>query len=47
MDLLDHPSRRRVAGDRIDAEPVICEEWRDGMSASLGGGVEALATGSR
>ncbi len=31
-----------AAVDLMDAEPVICEEWREGLSASLRCGVEAL-----
>ena len=29
--------------DFLDAEPVVCEDWRDGQSASLRLGVEQLA----
>ena len=42
-----HAAGILAAVDLIDAEPVICEQWREGMSASLRCGVEALPDAER
>ena len=37
-----HAKRITAAADFMRAEPVVCERWRDGQSASLRFGLEAL-----
>lgn len=42
-----HAAGILAAVDLMDAEPVICEAWREGISASLRCGVEALGDAQR
>lgn len=42
-----HAAGILAAVDLMDAEPVICEQWREGISASLRCGVDALPDAER